>query len=94
VRGEGGKGGEMTQTLYAHMYKIKIKKKRFSKMSNSKMNTNKTTYKNVLDVAKAVCRGKFIPASCILKKTSNKEPNIVLKSYRKSTLNPKPAGRK
>jgi hypothetical protein len=25
--GEGGKGGEMTQTLYAHMSKIKIKKK-------------------------------------------------------------------
>jgi hypothetical protein len=23
----GGKGGEMTQTLYAHMNKIKIKKK-------------------------------------------------------------------
>jgi hypothetical protein len=26
-RGGGGKGGEMTQTLYAHMNKIKIKKK-------------------------------------------------------------------
>jgi hypothetical protein len=25
--GGGGKGGEMTQTLYAHMNKIKIKKK-------------------------------------------------------------------
>jgi hypothetical protein len=24
--GGGGKGGEMTQTLYAHMNKIKIKK--------------------------------------------------------------------
>jgi hypothetical protein len=27
VGGVGGKGGEMTQTLYAHMNKIKIKKK-------------------------------------------------------------------
>jgi hypothetical protein len=27
VRKEWGKGGEMTQTLYAHMNKIKIKKK-------------------------------------------------------------------
>jgi hypothetical protein len=26
--GGGGKGGEMTQALYAHMNKIKIKKKR------------------------------------------------------------------
>jgi hypothetical protein len=26
VGGVGGKGGEMTQTLYAHMNKIKIKK--------------------------------------------------------------------
>jgi hypothetical protein len=25
--GGGGKGGEMTQTMYAHMNKIKIKKK-------------------------------------------------------------------
>jgi hypothetical protein len=25
-RGGGGKGGKMTQTLYAHMNKIKIKK--------------------------------------------------------------------
>jgi hypothetical protein len=25
-----GEGGEMTQTLYAHMNKIKIKKKRFA----------------------------------------------------------------
>jgi hypothetical protein len=28
--GFGGKGGEMTQTLYAHMNKIKIKKKTLS----------------------------------------------------------------
>jgi hypothetical protein len=27
VGGGGGKGGEMTQTLYAYMNKIKIKKK-------------------------------------------------------------------
>jgi hypothetical protein len=29
-RGGKGKGGEMTQTLYAHMNKIKIKKKEIS----------------------------------------------------------------
>jgi hypothetical protein len=28
IREEVGKGGEMTQTLYAHMNKIKIKKKK------------------------------------------------------------------
>jgi hypothetical protein len=27
MEGVGGKGREMTQTLYAHMHKIKIKKK-------------------------------------------------------------------
>jgi hypothetical protein len=26
--GSGGKGGEMTQTLYAHMNKIKLKKRK------------------------------------------------------------------
>jgi hypothetical protein len=30
AKGGGGKGGEMTQTLYAHMNKIKIKKKKRS----------------------------------------------------------------
>jgi hypothetical protein len=30
IREEEGEGGEMTQTMYAHMNKIKIKKNRYS----------------------------------------------------------------
>jgi hypothetical protein len=41
-RGSRGKGGEMTQTLYAHMNKIKIKK--------NKNNTNTTHTKKTVAV--------------------------------------------